>query len=590
MSCCFVGVNAFRSGAQIVAQRLSSRTSNCPRLRWATAAPGPAPALADSPASTGRYLSSACRPTLVRQLCDRGPTGTTFNLPNAPGRPLPAFHRGVFRSISTSSNYVVITSYIDLPPDYKDKDGLPFSKRDMPAEEVVAVFGSGLSTTSANRLLRILHGRRVAGTLEDPEVQVHTCMYSSKARKIALEYLRMKVHVDEVTNAGLRAEDELAVLEGTEEDGVEKEGTESERPFNLRFKLFKEDAQRENSLYGKSAFDAIRARNLARREEMLKRQEEEEAKRKKEQEEAEILGGLRERGEMAVGQVRVPSAKMQEWLKKGTSDLEAPPEMTKRDRILPSAVVVCLVTSLLVAYATYYRPLKRSDRLFPDIPPAAATVGALVLANLAVYIAWRIPPLWPFLNRYFILTSATPVAGSLFGSMFSHHAISHLATNMLVLWLVGTRFHDDVGRGDFLATYVAAGSIGFLGSLASLVLRNQLLLTSLGASGAVYGVTAAYFWMHRFEGFKLFGLPPDPMNGVPGLAFIGLVVGLNVAAMFSKRTNLDVASHLTGLAVGMAAGRMLELKKEARRREREEKMKEGMRIGVVEPVKAVEKK
>jgi hypothetical protein len=35
---------------------------------------------------------------------------------------------------------------------------------------------------------------------------------------------------------------------------------------------------------------------------------------------------------------------------------------------------------------------------------------------------------------------------------------------------------------------------------------------------------------------------------------------------------------------------MLELKKEARRREREEKMKEGMRIGVVEPVKAVEKK
>jgi rhomboid-like protein len=77
-------------------------------------------------------------------------------------------------------------------------------------------------------------------------------------------------------------------------------------------------------------------------------------------------------------------------------------------------------------------------------------------------------------------------------------------------------------------------------------------------------MTAAYFWLHRFEGFKIFGLPPDPFNGIQGLGFIAFLAGLNVLALFSKSHALDVTSHLVGLAWGVASGMVLE----RRRRER----------------------
>ena len=56
--------------------------------------------------------------------------------------------------------------------------------------------------------------------------------------------------------------------------------------------------------------------------------------------------------------------------------------------------------------------------------------------------------------------------------------------------------HDDVGRANFLAIYMSSGAIASLVSLTSFVLRKNLITSSLGASGAVAGVIAAYCWLH----------------------------------------------------------------------------------------------
>jgi rhomboid-like protein len=429
--------------------------------------------------------------------------------------------------------------------------------------EVVKIFGPSLSTADANRLLHILHGRRVAGTLEDPELRVNTAMFGPKHTNAALEWLRQAVPVDEITNAGLRAEDELAVLEGGVEEEGQEENAEEQKPSGgwLKGKLFK-DAPSNDDIYGPSVFDAIRAKNIARHEELLRKQKEAEEAKRLEEEAAFQSGELQTIGQRTLGQVRPPpSPQMQKWIDNATSDLEAPPDMSKTQRILPSAVVALLVSSLFVAFAYYYRPPRRSERLWPDIPPAAATVGLLCLANVAVYLAWKAPPLWGVLNRYFVLTPATPRPLQLFGAMFSHQVFAHALVNLVTLWVLGTRFHDEVGRGEFLATYASAGAVSFLGSLTAIVLRNRLDLTTLGASGAVYGVAAAYFWLHRFEGFKPFGVIPEAYKGVPGVAFIGLAIGLNIAAALSPATRMDVAAHLVGLAVGVLAAHLIEMKR-----------------------------
>ncbi|KAL1844662.1 hypothetical protein VTK73DRAFT_2071 [Phialemonium thermophilum] len=138
-------------------------------------------------------LPSSRAPTLLSRTPHRGPAG--------PVRISPV------RTFLSSSP--VIRDYVDLPPNYDDATGLPFRSRDLDEREVLGIFGPGISAASANRLLRILHGRRVAGTLDDPLVQVNTMPYTKQQQDAALAYLRARVPVDEVINAGLRAEDEL---------------------------------------------------------------------------------------------------------------------------------------------------------------------------------------------------------------------------------------------------------------------------------------------------------------------------------------------------------------------------------------------
>lgn len=153
--------------------------------------------------------------------------------------------------------------------------------------------------------------------------------------------------------------------------------------------------------------------------------------------------------------------------------------------------------------------------MFPDTPPAAATAMAIIGLNLGVYLLWKVPPAWRMLNRHFIIVNAWPRATSMIGSVFSHQTLKHLALNMGLLWFIGTRreypafgfggrtntdmlpVHDDIGRGNFLALYMAAGALGSFTSLAAhTLLLKDLAATSLGASGAMSSLVAAWCMLH----------------------------------------------------------------------------------------------
>lgn len=77
--------------------------------------------------------------------------------------------------------------------------------------------------------------------------------------------------------------------------------------------------------------------------------------------------------------------------------------------------------------------------MFPDIPPAGATIMALIGLNLGVYLLWKFPPAWKLLNRYFISVPLYPYPLSMIGSVFSHQLLKHFAINSAILWFIGTR-------------------------------------------------------------------------------------------------------------------------------------------------------
>lgn len=108
-------------------------------------------------------------------------------------------------------------------------------------------------------------------------------------------------------------------------------------------------------------------------------------------------------------------------------------------RVLPSLAVTLLTVSLCYLFADNYEPPLKQDRMWPDIPPAAATAIAIAGLNLGIYVLWKVPPVWRMLNRHFIIVNMWPHASSMIGSVFSHQTAKHLALNMGPLLLIGTR-------------------------------------------------------------------------------------------------------------------------------------------------------
>jgi rhomboid-like protein len=98
-----------------------------------------------------------------------------------------------------------------------------------------------------------------------------------------------------------------------------------------------------------------------------------------------------------------------------------------------------VVVVLCAVYAENYRAPSHGKRLWPDIPPAGATILGIILLNAGVMLAWRIPPAWRTLNKYFIAVPGYPFAVSMLGQVFSHQQFGHFFLNMAMLWLVGTR-------------------------------------------------------------------------------------------------------------------------------------------------------
>lgn len=444
-----------------------------------------------------------------------------------------------------------IRDYEELPKDYRDQTGLAFGGRDLSEAEVDRIFGTGVGGKRANYLLRILHGRRVAGTLEDPAFAIHTAQFTEEEMARALAYLRKTVPLEEIRNAGLRAEDELEQMEQEMEQAAEKKAKAStgEQEEDAA------DVYTPDPIYGRSKIDEMRARNKARNKAREKALEEE----LKAKEAVEGVSGPLAKRDDQVREITNP--RVAEYYKAAQSDMEAPPELKPWERILPSATVVALVLGFIAAAAMVYEEPAPRYRLFREVSTSHATVGALIAMNALVYLGWRIPPLWSLFNRYMIFVVATVRPVTLFTAAFSHTKLSHLLVNMVPLWFVGTCLHEEIGRADFLALYLGCGSVGFLGSLITYTLRGWLTVTSLGASGATLGLCSAYFWEHRTDGFKILGLPQD---GVHGIVFLALITAVQLAGLGKTvKLKVDIASHLAGIVAGILG---IELLNRAERR------------------------
>ncbi|MDP2946513.1 MAG: rhomboid family intramembrane serine protease [Nanoarchaeota archaeon] len=125
-------------------------------------------------------------------------------------------------------------------------------------------------------------------------------------------------------------------------------------------------------------------------------------------------------------------------------------------------------------------------------------------------------------------------------SIFLHAGLSHLIYNLFALLLFGLILENIIGSRKFLLIFFSAGI------LANLISVN-FYSSSLGASGAIFGIIGALTVLRPMMYIFAFGLPMPLF-----IASIIWVAG-DIIMTFLP-TNIGTIAHLTGLFIGLLLG------------------------------------
>jgi membrane associated rhomboid family serine protease len=168
----------------------------------------------------------------------------------------------------------------------------------------------------------------------------------------------------------------------------------------------------------------------------------------------------------------------------------------------------------------------------------------LILINVAVFIVQlllvktRFTPLFALIPR---LVVTKGYVWQVITYMFLHGGFFHLALNMFIVWMFGSRIEAVLGSGRFMRFYLICGIGGAAMQFA--VAFNGL---SLGASAAVYGILLAYAIWFPNNIIYVFGVfPVKARNLVIVLAAAELLFGL------SGGDGVAHFAHLGGMAAGL---------------------------------------
>jgi membrane associated rhomboid family serine protease len=88
---------------------------------------------------------------------------------------------------------------------------------------------------------------------------------------------------------------------------------------------------------------------------------------------------------------------------------------------------------------------------------------------------------------------------TIYSSMFLHSGITHLAGNMLYLWIFGNNIEDILGKFRFIIFYLVCGTLASLGHILT---DLQSEIPMVGASGAISGILGAYLILFPFARVK----------------------------------------------------------------------------------------
>ena len=134
----------------------------------------------------------------------------------------------------------------------------------------------------------------------------------------------------------------------------------------------------------------------------------------------------------------------------------------------------------------------------------------LIILNIIVFLPFLYSTLFPEDKGMLLFTSSlfysfTMIPANilqarnlytLLTSMFLHADIFHIGGNMLFLYIFGDNVEDAFGHLPYLLFYFICGLAADFAHILSLTTPMELIIPTLGASGAISGVLGAYIVMY----------------------------------------------------------------------------------------------
>lgn len=224
-----------------------------------------------------------------------------------------------------------------------------------------------------------------------------------------------------------------------------------------------------------------------------------------------------------------------------------------RDRKTIPVVNYLLIALNIFAYV-YWQQLGANDHVTfaYSAVPAEILTGTDIITDSKVMVnpydgeRYRIPGLE---------AANIPVFFTLITSMFMHGGLAHLAGNMLYLWIFGDNIEDALGHLKYLLFYLLCGVLAGLSHVFSTAIFGQnLLVPSLGASGAISGMLGAYLRLFPGKGIHLwifFIIVTVPAFIAVGIWFAFQVMNGLGALGGEEAGGVAYAAHIGGFIAGL---------------------------------------
>ena len=168
---------------------------------------------------------------------------------------------------------------------------------------------------------------------------------------------------------------------------------------------------------------------------------------------------------------------------------------------------------------------------------------AFILCGICV-IVFAIQAIFPVFTEYISLEQQSwSQLWRFFTALFAHGSLSHLLYNILALALFGSILESIIGERRLLVIFLFTG-------MAANVVSIFIYPSSLGASGAIFGIIGTLVMLRPGMSVFAFGLPM-PMFIAAILWAVGDIIGLFIPS------NIANMAHLVGLAFGLVLGAIL---------------------------------